>query len=182
MLLVRGCRDSHGVTRALLLGSGLRSAATVEARRADGPWQPCGYIAVTGTFDCNGLLTAYDGTANLLNDAAPSWGFVTPAIVAFAYAHDVQIRIRLSARLSGTYQAAVSDGQVRLGAGDGPLQTIERQVIEYADLGERAVELRSQVPLTSWAFTLVREDTVVPPRPFLDPPPGEPPPAVRAIH
>ena len=181
-LLLRGCRDDGGETSALMLGGGLRAAASVEARTHDGAWQACGYVALTGTFECAGVATAYDGTASLLNDAAPSWAFVTPAIIAFASTDDAEIRIRIDARLSGMYWAAVSEGSVALARDGDPLRTIERRKLAYVDRGERTIEIRAQLPMTSWAFTFVREDTLVPPRPFLDAPPEAPPAEVRAIH
>jgi hypothetical protein len=36
--------------------------------------------------------------------------------------------------------------------------------------------------MTGWTFTMVRDDTLVPPRPFLDGLPSSPPPVIRAIH
>jgi hypothetical protein len=45
----------------------------------------------------------------------------------------------------------------------------------YADRGERVIEIRGPVPITQWAFTFVREDTLVPDRPFLAGPPESPP-------
>ena len=60
---------------------------------------------------------------------------------------------------------------------------ISRQVLVYADEGERDVELRAKLPaLEPWSFTFVHEDTLMPPRPFLDPPPATPPEAIRAIR
>jgi len=182
ILLLRGCFDGADDTRALELGSGMRATARVDARKHDGAWQSCGYVRLTGAYDCDGLVTAYDATANLLNDAAPSWGFVTPAIVASADTTDVEIRIRLRARLSGSYYAAVNDGIVELAVDGDPLRAFERQKLEYLDRGERVVEIRSKVPMTTWAFTFVREDTLVPDRPFLAAPPSSAPARVRAIR
>jgi len=182
VLTVRGWRDDDGDARALMLGGGLRATAEVDVRTGAGAWQSCGYVAVSGSFECDGLATAYDATANLLNDARPSWGFITPAIVAFANAPDVEIRIRLRARLSGMYDAAVSEGSVELACDGDPVRTIERKRLLYVDRGERAIEIRSKLPMSSWAFTFVRDDTLAPPRPFLDEPPEAPPPSVLAIH
>jgi len=182
VLLVRGCRDDAGEARALMLGGGLRAAAAVDARITDGAWQSCSYVAVTGTFECAGLATAYDATARLLNDARPSWGFLTPAIVAFAATSDVEIRIRLHARLSGMYDTAVSEGSVELACEGDPTRTIERRRILYGDRGDRAIEIRSKLPMRSWSFAFVRDDTLAPPRPFLDGPPDTPPASVRAIR
>ncbi|HMG54111.1 MAG TPA: hypothetical protein VK601_11525 [Kofleriaceae bacterium] len=181
VLLVRGCQGRGGATAALVLGSGVRSTAEVDARFAGGAWRRCAYLRVTGTHDCEGLVTAYDATANLLNDAPPSWGFVTPAILATAHAPGVEIRIRLRARLAGAYDAAVSEGEVELAAGGEPARKFERAQLVYADRGERDLEIRARVPMASWAFTLVRSDTLVPDRPFLDGPPDAAPAEVRAI-
>ncbi|HEY6173426.1 MAG TPA: hypothetical protein VIX73_03240, partial [Kofleriaceae bacterium] len=180
-LVVRGCVDEAGPARALVLGGGLRSTAVVEGRRLGGAWRPCDYLRVTGTYDCAGLVTAYDGTATLLNDAPPSWGFVTPAILASAYTTDVEIRITLHARLAGRYDAAVSEGSVTFTAGSDGSHKLERQVVDYPDRGDRRIEIRAGVPMTSWAFTFVRDDAIVPDRPFLAAPPAEPPVEIRAL-
>jgi hypothetical protein len=153
----------------------------VEARKLGGEWHECGYTQVTGEYQCDGLVTAYDSTASLLNDAAPSWAFVTPAIAASADTVGVEIRVRLRARLAGRYEAAVSEGSALVSIDDGPAKEIEREVIDLADRGERTIEIRGSVPMTTWAFTFVREDTMVPPRPFLEGPPEQAPAAVRAI-
>ncbi|MEO7734690.1 MAG: hypothetical protein ABIY55_27280, partial [Kofleriaceae bacterium] len=182
ILIVRGCRDDRRPTGALALGHGARATASVEARLLGEDWQPCDYLRMSGAFHCDGLVTAYDATASLLNDAAPSWGFVTPAIVASADTAGVEIRVRVRARLDGTYAAAVSEGSVELATDDEPARTFERGTLDYADRGERTIELRAAVPTTWWAFTLVREDTIVPDRSFLAGPPDEAPAEVRAIH
>jgi len=178
--VARGCRDVRRTTPALELGSGLRATASVSARKHGGAWHDCDYSRATGAYDCDGLVTACDATASLVNDAAPSWAFVTPAITASADTHGVEIRIRLRARLSGRYDAAASEGKTELVV-DGEAHTIEREQIDFADRGERAVEIRANVSMAGWAFTMVRDDTIVPPRPFLDGPPAEAPTEVRAI-
>ena len=182
VLVMRGCVDRVTGIRALELGSGLRPTASVEARPRDGDWQACDYVRLTGAFECNGLVTVYDGTASLLNDAAPSWAFVTPAIIASADTSDVEIRIRLRARLSGTYWAAVSEDSVEFAHEGEPVRTISRQQLTYVDRDASAIELRARVPITGWSFTFVREDTLVPDRPFLAGPPDDAPPEVRAIR
>lgn len=180
-LMIRGCRDAGRPAAALALGSGVTPTARVDARSLGGAWRRCDYLRVTGTYDCDGLVTAYDATANLLNDAPPSWGFTTPAILATAQTFDVEIRIRLRARLAGAYAAAVSDGEVLFTTDDAPERKIQRARLEFDDR-ERDVEIRAHVPMASWAFTFVRDDTIEPDRPFLDPPPDEPPAEVRAIR
>jgi hypothetical protein len=181
VLVVRGSRDAGDDTRALELGSGLRATASVEARKLDGAWQACDYSRLTGAYDCDGLVVASDATANLLNDAVPSWGFIAPAITASAYTPGVEIRIRLRAKLSGAYYAAVSDDEAELRVEGEASRTLRRERLVYDDRGERTVEIRGNVPMTSWAFSFVREDTLLPPRPFLDGPPDAAPPEVRAI-
>lgn len=182
-LAARGCRDELGPARALELGSGARATAEVEALGPGGAWQRCGYVRLTGSYLCEGLLMAYDGMAGLLNDAPPSWGFNTPAIVATAYAPGVELRVRLRARLDGRYWMAVSEGTFAVTVeGDGPREA-DRAVVTYGD-GDgraRAIELRAAIPMGWWALTFVREDTLIPPREYLQPPPEEAPAAVRAI-
>jgi hypothetical protein len=187
-LAVRGCRDELRPARALELGAGVRATAVVEARGADGAWQGCAYSRVTSAYVCEGLLMAYDGIAGLLNDALPSWGFNTPAIVATAYAPGVEVRIRLRARIAGRYWTAVSEGRYELAIEGEPEREIDRAVLDYGDEDEdgdrgreRGVELRAVVPMSWWALTFVREDTLIPPREHLRAPPEEPPPALRAI-
>jgi hypothetical protein len=182
ILAVRGCRDAARDTRALELGTGLRATATVEARKlGDEAWQTCDYSRLTGGYDCDGLVVASDSTASLVNDAAPSWPFVTPAITASAYTTGIEMRVRLRARLAGVYEAAVNDGSVALAVDGEPTRTLARARLRYDDRGERTVELRARVPMTTWAFTMVGADTLVPDRPFLAAPPDAPPDAVRAI-
>lgn len=181
-LLLRGCRDELGPARALELGSGLRGTATVEARGPDGAWQACGYARLTGEYRCDGLLVAYDGMANLLNDAPPSWGFNTPAIAASAYVPGVAMRVRLRARLAGRYWMAASEGTASLAIEGEPERDVGRAIAEYADTGERSIELRAEVPVTRWELTFVGEDTLIAPGEHLRGPPEEPPPEVRAIR
>jgi hypothetical protein len=181
-LFVRGCVAGARPDRALELGSGLRGTASVDARKLGGDWHACDYVRITGEYYCSGLVTAFDSTASLINDAPPSWAFVTPAIVASADTVGVEIRIRVRARLAGVYQAAVSEGTAVLVSPDEPPRTLERAELGFADRGEQEIEIRSRVPMTWWAFTLVREDAIIPARPFLEGPPDDAPPAVRAIR
>ena len=182
-LLVRGCLDARGVTPSLELGTGVRATATVEARLADGAWQTCGYARVAGVHHCPGLLVAGDGMASLLNDAPPSWGFNTPAIVVTPEQAGVEVRIRLRARLAGTYWTAVSHGAASLEAEGEPPHAIIRSVLRFADRGERALELGAVLASSApWSFTFIHADTLVPARGYLVPPPAEPPAAVRAVR
>ncbi|MGE3544774.1 MAG: hypothetical protein AB7L28_12625 [Kofleriaceae bacterium] len=181
-LLIRGCAEDHAVTRALELGTGIRSTVSVEARYLDGEWQTCEHSWLEGSYHCPGLVYASDGMASLLNDAAPSWGFNTPAIVASAEAPGVELRVRLHARLAGTYWTAVSDDKVALSVDGEADREVGREVLVYADEGEREVTIQTELPLKSWSFTFVREDTIIPPRPFLVEPPPSPPAIVSAIR
>jgi hypothetical protein len=182
-LVVRGCVESRSVTRAIELGSGLRASATVEARFADEDWQACGYSRLEGYHYCPGLLSATDGIANTLNDAAPSWGFNTPAIIVTPELPGVQVRIHVDARLSGIYWIATSGAPASVAITGEPTHAFHRVVRDFGDLGARTVEITADIDDGKpWSFTMVREDTLVPPRPFLAPPPAEAPPSVRAIR
>ena len=181
-LLGRGCAQDREVTRSLELGSGIRATATVEARVSDGEWQTCGYSRIEGGFYCAGLLEAHDGMTALLNDAMPSWAFNTPGIVVTPDDPDAEIRIKLKARLAGTYWIACS-GSAAISVEGEAETSITRKVVAYGDDGEREITIRSTMPGADvWSFTFVREDTILPARPYLDAPPAVAPPAVRAIR
>ncbi|MDQ3364482.1 MAG: hypothetical protein M3680_03545, partial [Myxococcota bacterium] len=181
VLLVKGCADTSGPIQALELGTGIRGGATVEARLVDGDWQTCDYSATTASYVCDQLLVAYDSMASLLNDAAPSWGFNTPAIEASAHRADVEMRVRVEAELTGTYWMAASEGRVTLRVSGEREREVDRAIEAYSG-GTRTIELRAAVPTTTWSFTFVREDTIVPRRTFLAPPPEAAPASVRAIR
>jgi hypothetical protein len=181
-LLLRGCIDERRPARALELGTGLRATATVEARGFDGAWEECGYSRLTGSYTCEGLLVAYDAMAALLNDAPPSWGFNTPAIAASAYVPGVEMRVRLRARLAGRYWMAVSEHTAAVDVEAEAPRVVDRAIAEYADGGEREIEIRAAIPVTAWSFTFVREDTLMTPREHLRVPPKEAPAEVRRIR
>lgn len=181
-LLARGCLQDRDVTRSLELGTGLRPTATVEARVTDGEWQTCDYSRIEGSFYCAGLAEAHDGMTALLNDAAPSWAFNTPGIVVTPDDPSAEIRITLKARLGGTYWIACSGSAVVSVEGESA-QSITRKVVPFADDGEREITIQSTMPGADvWSFTFVREDTLMPERPYLAPPPDTAPAAVRAIR
>jgi hypothetical protein len=181
-LLARGCLESRGVTRSLELGSGLRATATVEARYESGEWQTCSYSRLDGGFSCDGMLEAHDAMTSQLNDAMPSWGFNTPGIVATADSGGVEIRIKLRAKLDGTYWAATNESASVSIEGMEPFNLL-RKIIVIGDEGEREVTITATLPVTEqWAFTFVHEDTILPDRSYLEPPPVAAPPQVRAIH
>jgi hypothetical protein len=181
-LLARGCADRQSIARDLELGTGVRATATVEARTGNGAWESCGYSRIEGVFYCEGLIVAQDATVNLLNDAAPSWAFTTPGVLASASQVDAEIRIRTRARLGGKYWTAVNDGTVTLDVEQEDPRTLRRGILTYDDRGERDIEIRSKVPMSGWQFTFVREDTLQPDRTFLDGPPSEPPPELRSVR
>ncbi len=181
-LLVRGCSGDLRAVRTLQLGHGIRGTATVEARILDGAWTSCDYNRVPGEYRCDNMLSVYDATTDILNDAAPSWGFNSPSITGSIDHDDVEVRITLHERLSGVYLAAVGDGTADLEVEGDESRTINRATLAYTDAGERTIVITAKPLTATWAFTFVREDQLVPPRPFLDPPPVEAPPEVRAIH
>ncbi|MGE0395446.1 MAG: hypothetical protein AB7T06_01875 [Kofleriaceae bacterium] len=182
ILVVRGCIESRGITKSIEVGSGLRATALVEARLPDTEWETCGYSRIEGVYYCTGLLSAKDGIASTLNDAAPSWGFNTPAIIVEPDTSGVEVRIRMRAHLAGTYWAATSADHATV-TFDGDSRTITRSIETYADRGDGEITITAQ--LTSynlWSFTFVREDTLLPPRDYLVAPPETAPDAVRAIR
>lgn len=180
-LVIRGCVDDARPVRALALGAGLRPTAEVQARLMNDTWQDCPYHRLSGQYDCDGLVTAWDSTTTELNDAPPSWDFVTPSISAAAYTVGVEMRVIVHAHLAGAYTIGASDAETELHVAGEPRIALGRDHATYADAGERVVEIRARVPLAGWAFTMVRDDTLVPARPYLAGPPGAPPSEVLLI-
>jgi hypothetical protein len=170
VLLAKGCADSSGPLKAVELGTGVRASdAVVQARFTDGDWQDCSYSSVTAIYTCDHLLQVYDGMTALLNDAAPSWGFNTPGFIAYALADDVEMRVRVRGELDGTYWIAASGTATLAVSGESP-RDVERAILVYGGSDERTIEVRARVPLTHWAFTMVREDTLIPERHYPKPP------------
>jgi hypothetical protein len=182
VLLVRGCMDSGEPVKALELGTGIRSNATVEGRVGDGAWQTCDYHQVQAAHVCEGVLVAYDGMTSLLNDAPPSWAFNTPGIIASADVPEVELRVRFRERLKGTYWTATNGDTVTLEVANEAPRVIDRTIITYGDDGKRWIELRARVPMTIWTFTFVHESTLVPRRDYLEPAPLAAPGEVGAIR
>jgi hypothetical protein len=184
-MLVYGFVSDRAGAGAILVGSsGLRSSATVEARTAEGPWSTCGFSSVTGTYSCEGVVSVYDGTTNLLNDAPPSWAFITPAILATAEAPGVEIRITRRLRLAGRYWVGASTGTAKMTVGtDFSHEFGVRSTMEIPK-GSYTVELTAAVPegITPLALTLVEEKTLIADQSFLVAPPAAPPASVSAIH
>jgi len=169
-LVARGCAEQVGPARALRVGSGARAVAVVEARRDAGPWQRCGYAAVTGEYVCEGLATVYDATANILNDAPPSWGFITPAVIVRAQAAGVEVRVSRRLRLEGTYWASAGRDEALLSLDGGPPEEVRtHHVVRVLD-GTHLVQLTAAVPTTGkLKLAFVARDSLVPRRPKVVP-------------
>jgi len=184
VLYARGCVARGERTTAVLVGSGLRASATVEARADGGDWETCGYSAVTGVYRCEDLATVSDATANLLNDAPPSWSFITPAITASLERAEVDVRITLDAHLAGTYWAGSSFDGVTLAVPDEIDRELgDRSQQEFADRGVQTISLTLHAAgRTEAALALVAEESLVPDRSFLAGPPVFPPPSVTSIR
>jgi hypothetical protein len=182
LLFVRGCATSVSPASAFLVGSGLRGTADVEARSFGGDWRTCDYSRLTGEYECDGLVEVTDATANLLNDAPPSWPLIAPAVIANAYMPGVEVRVSRELRLAGRYWAAASS-PATLVVGDTAPRELDTANQEHDVLdGTHTVRFEGTVPFPSpLKLTFVAEDRLEPPRPFLAPPPDEPPAAVRAI-
>src|SRR5581483_7408718 len=124
------------------------------------------------------LVTAWDGTAALINDAAPSWAFVTPAITAAPYHTGVEIRVTLEDRLSGHYVGASSDSSTMMQvSGAAPFHVGATESHTFPDRAH-TIEITAPVSMNGWQLTFVRNDTLEPPRPFLADPPKLAPAAV----
>jgi hypothetical protein len=183
VLVVYGAIARGTAQHAVLVGSsGIRSIATVEARYPDGEWQRCGFSAATGSYRCADLLYVSDATTNLLNDAPPSWAFITPAIAAYADRNEVEVRITRTLRLGGRYWLGSSSGKVTLLLDETSYEFEAKTMLEIPR-GEHTIQLTGTVPADgSLNIVFVREDTLVPERQFLAPPPALPPASVTSIR
>jgi hypothetical protein len=177
VLFVRGCVALEGRTPALLVGSGVRASAQVEARVAGGQWQTCNYSPLAGHYRCDGLVTVADGTVNMLNDAPPSWAFVSPSIDALADRDPVELKITMDAHLAGRYWVGVSYSSATLRVGDEGVRELGTHGIEELDdHGVQPVVLMAHAPVAAVLhISMTAEDTLVPPRPFLAGPPAAAP-------
>ncbi len=157
------------------VGGGLRSLATVQARPIGEPaWQDCDYSRVAGEYRCAGLVTVYDGTTAILNDAAPSWPFNTPSISASIEEQAVEIRVFVNVELDGTYWAGSTSGSAEVGVeGQEPVHVEYSTQLTYAH-ETRTLAVEATVDKANWAFSMVRTDMLVPDRDFLVPPPALP--------
>jgi hypothetical protein len=184
-MLVFGIVSDRAGAGAILVGSsGLRASAKVEARTAEGPWSTCGFSSMTGTYSCDGVVQVYDGTTTLLNDAPPSWAFITPAILATAEVPGVEIRVTRRLRLAGRYWAGASTGTAKMIVGTDFTHEFGTRSTMEIPKGSYTVELTAPVPegITPLALALVQEKTLIVDQSFLVVPPAAPPANVSAIH
>lgn len=185
-LLVVGILARRGPAGAVLVGSsGMRATATVEARKGGGDWQTCELVSLTGIYECEDVVSVADTTANLMNDAPPSWPFITPAITLTPSLFGIEVRITRELPLGGTYWLATNRGEVRFRAGDALEQTIKpgpRAIAEIPSGTYRAEITTTLSEGLAQSIAIVRADTIVPDRTFLAAPPASAPAAVRAIH
>ncbi|HUH02313.1 MAG TPA: hypothetical protein VML75_09970 [Kofleriaceae bacterium] len=178
-LVVFGAIGSTKAARSLQLGHGLVGDAVVQARKPGEAWQDCGYSAVRGAYRCDDLLFVEDGLAALLNDAPPSWAFVTPSIRVVAEDPPVEFRIKHAVRLGGSYQAASRDGPVELDI-DGEHKVVGGQTsIDLGRTRDRTVTLEGTARNKALVLTMVRWDSIDPKRRYPGVP-ERPPPSVSA--
>lgn len=182
-LITYGIVTERRAASAVLVGSsGLRPSATVEARAGDGEWETCGFTIITGSYRCAGLVTVSDATTNILNDAPPSWAFITPSIAAYPETSSVEVRVTRTLRLGGRYWLGASDGKVTLVMNRATTYEVETKTILDLPRDEHTVQLTGRVPDNGVLhIVFVAEDTLVPERTFLVAPPELPPASVSAI-
>lgn len=184
VLLAYGLIREHRAQRAVLVGSsGIRPSATVEARFVGtSTWETCSFSPVTGSYRCPGLVTVADETVNAINDAPPSWPFITPAIAARAETALVEVRITRTLHLGGRYWLGAKPGTARLVVDGAVTHEIAKKNTIELPRGEHTIELTASLPDdAAMHIVFVAEDSLVPARPFLAPPPVEPPAIVTAI-
>lgn len=184
-LLAFGFLAWRGPAGAVLVGSsGIRPSATVEARLGgDGAvWETCGFWAMTGTYRCDGLVSVTDTTLNLLNDAPPSWAFISPAITATPETPGIEVRITRRLRLGGTYWLGTNTGAATIKLDDEIAHGFGKRSGIEVPRGTYTVVLTAQLPDTAaQSIAVVQASTLVPARPFLAPPPDTAPASVTAI-
>ena len=185
-LLLVGILARRRPAGAILVGSsGMRATATVEARKEGGDWQTCELVSLTGIYECEDVVSVADTTANLMNDAPPSWAFITPAITITPSLIGVEVRITRELPLGGTYWFATNRGEVTFRAGDALEHTIKpgpRTLAEIPGGSYRAEITTTLAEGLPQSIAIVRADTLVPERAFLAAPPASAPAGIRAIH
>jgi hypothetical protein len=169
---------------AVLVGSsGIRPVATVEARYPDGNWERCSFSATTGSYRCADLVNVEDASINHMNDAPPSWAFITPAIAAYAETSAVEVRITRTLHLGGRYWLGASSGNVKLVMDDSFSHEFAGKSTIDIPRGEHTIVLTGTVQAESALhIVFVAEDTLVPEREFLVEPPAQAPASVTSIR
>ncbi|HEY5923997.1 MAG TPA: hypothetical protein VIV11_20095 [Kofleriaceae bacterium] len=183
VLVVAGAIARGQSATALLVGSsGIRPIAHVEARFVDGEWETCGFSPATGSYRCADLVNVSDATFNLMNDAPPSWAFITPSIAAYAETSSIEIRITRTLRLGGRYWLGASAGNVKLLMDGSFSHEFGLKSTMEVPRGEHTIELTARVPDEGTLHMIfVAERTLVPARDFLAQPPMQPPASVSAL-
>jgi hypothetical protein len=182
-LAVRGCYEQSRRAPAILVGGGLRASAHVQARANGGDWEDCAYSPISASYRCEDVVSVSDTTVNQINDAPPSWAFITPAIAITSEAPGVELRITRDLKLAGEYWASSSYGGVDLQVGNDAARMIgTNTIVELDDRGEQTVTLALRVPdLATMFVTIVAKDALEPDRAFLAPPPPVPPAEITSI-
>jgi hypothetical protein len=172
-LIVLGIFQTQSPNKAILVGtSGVRPVATVEARVGGDAWEECPFSPTTGVYRCEGIVNVSDGTVNLLNDASPSWPFLTPAIIATAETEDVELRITRHMRLGGTYWAGSTKSTVTIAADNDFHHEFSTRTALDIPRGSYTITLATRVPNNAaTAISIVQESALNPPRTYLVPPP-----------
>ncbi len=167
-------RSDRAPARALQLGNGLWSGASVEVRSESGEWRRCGYAPVYGAYRCAGPVLVQDSMADLLNDAPPSPPFSVPAIHVAASGKNIELRIRIEARLVGEYWAITRGGRVTLEVSDEPPITLSgrqsRHVYTTAEMPRDILLSATLGANESLRIAFVRRASLEPERPDVTPP------------
>jgi hypothetical protein len=181
VLIVSGIITSQRSATAVLVGSsGIRPVAQVEARFVDGTWETCDFSPFTGSYRCAGLVNVSDATINIVNDAPPSWPFITPAITAYAEASGVELRVTRTLHLGGRYWLGANGKAKLVLDGNFEHELGVKSMIEIPR-GKHTVQLTARVPDDgAMSIVVVAERTLVPDRTFLAAPPAEPPASVTS--
>jgi len=179
IVFARSCVVAQRPVLALEVGSGIRGTATVEARMGEGRWETCGYDRLPGEYRCADVVAVYDAMAQALNDAPPSWPYVTPGIFINPDQPDVEVHVKLHVRLGGTYWAAVTEGSAIVTLEGSSPRLIDRKTeIQLGDLGERDVDITIRTGAVV-AITFVRVDAIEPDRSWMKAPPEQPVESLR---
>jgi len=182
VLLALAVRSTSRPTDAFRVGVGLQGNATVEARKPKGAWHECEYSPIHAIYRCLDVLHVRDVVVALLNDAPhdQSWPFSTQTINLFTRWGNAEFRIRLKAKLEGTYWARTDGGVVTVETPDGKKHKISRQqTLTFEPAQSGVVTLSGEVKKGLLKITFVRTSTLASAELKHYPtPPEEPPPEV----